>query len=139
MIVAVDTSVVISYLLSSDAQHHAASVLMKKYRPCIHRHALSEAFSILTAGKLHFRLLASEAAELLRDEILPRVRTTELDDAELLDAMAVSQARGVRGADIYDFLHLTAARKMKAARFYTSDVSDFKSIHRSGDPEIFHL
>lgn len=33
MIVAVDTSVLISYLRGSDAHHHAASVLMKKYRP----------------------------------------------------------------------------------------------------------
>ena len=138
MIVAVDSSVLIAYLLSSDARHHAASVLLQKHRPFIHRHALSETFSTLTGGKLRFRLTAREAADLVRDEILPNVRTTELDDAELIEALALSQERGVRGGAVYDWLHLAAARKVQAARFYTTDSTDFKAIHRPGDPEIFH-
>jgi predicted nucleic acid-binding protein len=139
MIVAVDSSILIAYLLSSDDQHHAASVLLKKHRPFVHRYALSEAFSTLTGGKLRFRLTAREATDLMRDDIFPNVRITELDDTELLEAMALSQERGVRGGAIYDFLHLNAARKVQAARFYTTDINDFKAIHRPGDPEIFHL
>jgi predicted nucleic acid-binding protein len=138
MIVAVDSSVLIASLLSGDTHHQTSSRLLKKHRPFIFRHALSEVFSTLTGGKLRFRLTALEAAELLRDEILPRVRTTELTDGEVIAAMTMAREQGVRGGAIYDFLHLTAARKVKAARFHTTDLHDFQVLHRPGDPAIFH-
>ena len=52
--------------------------------------------------------------------------------------MGESQSRGVRGGAIHDYLHLVAARKVGAQRFYTLNVSDFQSFHRQGDPEIVH-
>jgi hypothetical protein len=44
----------------------------------------------------------------------------------------------VRGGGIYDYLHLVAARKAKAARIYTLNLSNFRAIYRPGDPEIVH-
>jgi hypothetical protein len=44
----------------------------------------------------------------------------------------------LRSGAIYDYLHLVAARKAGAARLYTLNVSDFRSFHRPGDPEIVH-
>jgi len=62
-----------------------------------------------------------------------------------LDVAAAARLPGVRlvltDADlaaIYDYLHLVAARKAKAARFYTLNVTNFTAIHRPGDPEIEH-
>jgi hypothetical protein len=52
--------------------------------------------------------------------------------------MRETEARGVRGGAVFDYLHLAAARKAKAARFYTLNVSHFRSFHRPGDPEIVH-
>jgi len=46
------------------------------------------------------------------------------------------KTRGVRGGAIYDYLHLVAARKSGAKKFYTLNLSDFLSFHRPGDPEI---
>ena len=138
MIMAADSSVLIACLVAGDANHHAAADLLRKNRPFVYRHALSEVFSTLTGGKLRFRLSAAQAAELIRDELLPRIKTVELDEAEMVDAMAMAQERGVRGGAIYDFLHLTAARKVKASRFHTTDVNDFRSFHRPGDPEVSH-
>ena len=49
-----------------------------------------------------------------------------------------AQGRGVRGGGIYDYLHLVAARKAKARRMYTLNLSNFRAWHRTGDPEIVH-
>lgn len=138
MIVAVDSSVLIASLVGKDPHHEASASLLEEYRPFIHRHALVETFSTLTGGRLGFRMSTDEIAQLIRESILPWVRTTDLDDAELIEAMSASQDRGVRGGAVYDFLHLRAARKISASRLYTKEVNDFKSFHRHGDPEILH-
>lgn len=138
MIVAADSSVLIASLVEKDPHHEASFSVLEEYRPFVHRHALVETFSTLTGGRLGFRISTDVIARLIRESILPWVRTTELDDAELLEAMSGSQERGVRGGAIYDFLHLCAARKVSASRLYTKDINDFKSFHRPGDPEIFH-
>ena len=138
MIVAADSSVLIASLVGKDPHHEASVSMLEEYRPFVHRHALVETFSTLSGGRLGFRMSTDAIARLIRESILPWVRTTELDDAELVEAMSVSQDRGVRGGAIYDFLHLCAARKVSATRLYTKDVNDFKSFHRPGDPEILH-
>lgn len=138
MIVAADSSVLIASLVGKDPHHDACASVLEEYRPFVHRHALAETFSTLTGGRLGFRMSTDAIARLIQESILPWVRTTELDDAELIEAMSVSQDRGVRGGAIYDFLHLCAARKAGASRLYTKDVNDFKSFYRPGDPEILH-
>jgi hypothetical protein len=47
-----------------------------------------------------------------------------------------TKIRGVSGRAIYVYLHLIAARKAGAKRFYTLNLNDFLSFHRPGDPEI---
>lgn len=138
MIAAADSSVLIASLLGSDPHHEASVSVLEEHRPFIHRHALVETFSTLTGGRLGFRTSPDATAQLIRESILPWVRTTELDDAELIAALSDSQDRGVRGGAIYDFLHLRAARKVGAFLLYTKDLNDFKSFHRPGDPEIAH-
>jgi hypothetical protein len=75
---------------------------------------------------------------LLRKWVSPRLVITAMDDNDSLDAIEQSSARGVRGGAIYDYLHLVAARKARAPVLYTLNVSDFRSFHRPGDPEIAH-
>jgi hypothetical protein len=61
-----------------------------------------------------------------------------LSISETIRAMHEVQSRGVRGGGIYDYLHLVAARKAKARRIYTLNVSDFRAFYRAGDPVIAH-
>lgn len=138
MIVAADSSVLIASLLTQDPHHKASVRVLEEYHPFVHRHALAETFSILTGGRLSFRMSPDQTAQLILESVLPWVRTTDLDDVELVEAMSIFQDRGVRGGAIYDFLHLRAARKIDATRLYTKDVNDFQSFHRAGDPEIVH-
>ena len=51
-------------------------------------------------------------------------------------ALAESEARGVRGGAIYDWLHLAAARKAGAEVFVALNLRDFQSLARPGDPRI---
>jgi hypothetical protein len=99
-------------------------------------HAFTETFSTLTGGRLGFRVPSSDAAKMLRQQIAPKLSSILLDESELLAAFEEAEIRGVRGGAIYDYLHLIAARKAGAKRFYTLNLGDFLSFHRPGDPEI---
>lgn len=55
---------------------------------------------------------------------------------DVMAALAECEARGVGGGAVYDFLHLTAARKAGVARLYTLDARTFQAISRPGDPLI---
>ena len=76
--------------------------------------------------------------DLLENDFLPFLQLTALTPPETLRAMRDCQNRGVRGGAVFDYLHLVAARKAKAARLYTLNVAHFRSFHRAGDPEILH-
>ncbi len=73
---------------------------------------------------------------MLRQQIAPKLSNILLDESDLLAAFEEAEIRGVRGGAVYDYLHLIAARKAGAKRFYTLNLSDFLSFHRPGDPEI---
>jgi predicted nucleic acid-binding protein len=131
-----DTSVIVAALDEADPDHAACRRVLLRGRPGAWSHALSETFSTLTGGRLGFRVSGNETASLLRDFVAPGLALISLTDAELLDACAESEKRGVRGGAIDDFLHLVAARKVGAEQFHTLNLGDFEAMHRAGDPEI---
>jgi predicted nucleic acid-binding protein len=133
---ALDSSVLISALVGSDPDHSACRKLLLSDKFTVYSHALSETFSTLTGGRLGVRISAADTASILREKMAPRLTVQSLSETELLQAYADSERRGVRGGAIYDYLHLVAARKAGATRFYTLNITDFRAIHRAGDPEI---
>lgn len=135
---AIDSSVIISALIGEAPDHDACHAIFLSARHSIHAHALTETFSILTGGRLSLRIPAVDAASILKDQVAPRLDVQSLTETELLTAYGETEARGIRGGAIYDYLHLVAARKAGAMRFYTLNVGDFLSFHRPGDPEILH-
>ena len=92
--------------------------------------------NVAFAGRLGFRVSAETALQLLEQSVLPNVEVTTLSTRELIATLKEAPSRGVRGAAIYDYLHLAAARKAKADRIYTLDASNFQAFHRAGDPEV---
>jgi predicted nucleic acid-binding protein len=135
---ALDSSVIVAAIDGEDPDHAVCRKLLLSAKFSIHAHVLSETFSTLTGGRMAIRVPATEAATLLRRWVAPRLAVIALATRDLLRAFDESSARGVRGGAIYDYLHLVAARKARASAFYTLNVSDFHSFHRSGDPEIVH-
>ncbi|MEO8616214.1 MAG: PIN domain-containing protein [Luteolibacter sp.] len=133
---ALDSSIIVSALCAGDPDHAACRKVLLSDRHSVLAHALTETFSTLTGGRLGFRIPASDAATLLQQQVTPKLRCVLLDADEMLAACEEAEARGVRGGAIYDYLHLVAARKTGAKKFYTLNLSDFLSFHRPGDPEI---
>lgn len=133
---ALDSSVIVSALCAGDPDHDACRKVLLSARHSVLAHAFTETFSTLTGGRLGFRVPASDAASLLRQQVAPKLRNVHLDADDLLAAFEQAEARGVRGGAINDYLHLVAARKAGAKRFYTLNLSDFLSFHRPGDPAI---
>jgi len=134
----IDTSVLVAAMVATEAHHAKCAALLNRKGTGIYTHGLAETFSTLTGGKKPFRMPAVLAAALIEEDYLPDLTTTSLTSAEMLRAMREAESRGVRGGAIFDYLHLVAARKAKAARLYTLNLSHFRAFHRPGDPEIVH-
>src|ERR1700726_5017875 len=136
MSAALDSSILIAALIDAERHHAECGELLDHPGTHIYAHALSEVYSILTGGRLGFRVSAEIAAQLLEQSVLPNVEVITLSARELIAGLNEAPSRGVRGAAIYDYLHLVAARKAKARRIYTLNASNFHTFHRTGDPEV---
>lgn len=138
MSIFVDTSVVVASLDPDEPQHAACDRLMAAGGHSLYVHALAETFSILTGGRLGRRVNAAAATRLLEQSVLPFVVVQSLSGKDLMTALTECEARGVRGAAVYDLLHLAAARKAKAEVLLALDARNFRALARPGDPRIEH-
>ncbi len=87
-------------------------------------HTLAEVFSTLTGGRLGFRYLPDDAAEMIR-EITRSMNFVSLDASEVLTALSDAQRNGVRGGRVHDWLHARAAARAKVEILLTDNLSDF--------------
>ena len=138
MIAFIDTSVLVAAIVGTEDYHRECDALMDSGELGMFAHGLAETFSILTSGRRKLQMTADAASELIEQDFLPLLSVTSLTPTEMMRAMLDAQSRGVRGGGIYDYLHLVAARKAKAARIYTLNLSNFRALYRPGDPEIVH-
>jgi predicted nucleic acid-binding protein len=90
-------------------------------------HALSEAFSTLTGGRLGFKYTADDAAA-LRKSLTRGMHFVDLDHKETLSALNLARKRGVRGARVHDWMHARAATKAGAVVLVTDNHSDFAGL-----------
>jgi len=131
-----DTSVLVASLDPDDPQHGVCDQLLSAGGHEAYAHALAEAFSVLTGGRLGRRVAPDLASRLLEESILPFVKLRTLSERDTVAALRDSAARGVRGGAVYDWLHLCAARKAKAEAFVTLNLRDFQALVRPGDPLV---
>ncbi len=132
-----DASILVAALVDIEPFHRPCARLLLDARPKLARsHGFAETFSTLTGGRLSLRLPASTANRLIQVNLAPRIRAVDLSITEVLDALAESQARGVRGGAIHDFLHLAAAKAAEAETLFTLNLAHFRAFHRPGDPDI---
>jgi predicted nucleic acid-binding protein len=142
MTIHIDTSVLVAAMVTSEDFHAECFRLVMHPEDSqtigMYSHGLTETFSTLTGGRRRVQLPADVVADMLQQDYLPHLVPASLEPAEILQAMCEARSRGVRGGGIFDYLHLVAARKAKAARLYTLNLSNFRAFHRPGDPEIAH-
>ena len=134
----IDTSVLVAAMVADEDFHDVCAALIDAASLGIFAHGLVETFSTLTGGRSAFRMSADDASTILEEDFVPSLEVISLTPIETLRAMRESKLRGVRGGAIFDYLHLVAARKAKAKRIYTLNLSNFRSFHRPGDPDIVH-
>ena len=135
---AIDTSILVAAMVACEPCHMECSRVLDKGKLVLYSHGIHETFNTLTGGKKGYRVPSETFLRIIETDFLPELEVVSLSVAETLKAMHECRSRGVRGAAIYDFLHLAAARKADATRFYTLNIAHFTAFHRAGDPEIVH-
>jgi predicted nucleic acid-binding protein len=131
-----DSSILVAAVTPDESRHAECLTLLKEGGHLIYTHAMLETFSTLTGGKLGVQVHADLAVRLVRETILPRVTVVELTKDEVLQAVGAARKHGVRGAGVYDYMHMVAARKAGASAVHTLNIGHFLHLRREGDPEI---
>jgi len=130
----VDTSILMSAVLSDQPGHELSLDLLHRLRPgkdsCA-AHSLAELYSSLTRMPPPIRRDAEEAL-LLLDDVYARVTPVSLTPDEYIAAMTGYASRGIIGGAIYDGLIARCALKAKADLIYTWNTRDFQRL----GPEI---
>lgn len=124
-----DTSVLLAAFVEDEPNHEAcADAVATSTDSCVYSHALVEAFSLLTGGRLSVRLAARDASALIQTNLVEKMDVISLNTTEVASALCDAEGLGVRGGAIYDLLHLTAARKAKADEVLTLNVRHFRAF-----------
>lgn len=131
-----DTSVILASLDPDEPAHESCDALLAQGGHRIYVHALAESFSILTGGRSARRLDAAVAVQLLQESVLPFIKAVTLTGKEVMAALMGARERDVRGGAVYDYLHLTAAKKAGVAKLVTLERRNFLALAKSGDPRI---
>lgn len=125
-----DTSVMVAAFWGDHADHDASlRVFVEANREtgACGIHSLAEVYATMTALPIR-PILASEQAFLFVQQIVERITTITLDQAEYMDAMRELSDRGMAGGRVYDALLLACARKSRAETIYTWNVKHFCQI-----------
>ena len=128
-----DTSVIVAASVA-DHPHHSRAwpalqcVAMGKDQGFVGAHSIAETYAALTRVPVVPRIHPSEAARIVRDNVLRICSVVPADAAQYLEALATVQEKGLPGAKIYDALLLACAARSGAERVYTFNLSDFREL-----------
>lgn len=131
-----DSSVLVAALVEDEETHEACLTLLRRRDNVTWSHALAEVFATLTGGRLGIRVSPAIASRLIEESLLPRLRLIELGADDVSASLRASEASGVRGGAIFDFLHLVAARKAGASTLHTLNERHFLPLANAGDPKV---
>lgn len=124
-----DTSVLIAAFVQSERRHEAcAKLVTNSSNGCVLAHGMAECFSFLTGGRLSLQISPETAAKIIETNIINCMTVVTLTSDETLETLKNAQASGIRGAGIYDALHLAAARKANAQEIYTLNLRHFQAF-----------
>ena len=116
-----------SALIAAAIDPSVREKLASSERSITRTHALAEIFSTVTGGRLGFRLGADDATNVLTD-LSHHLTFVDLSPEETLEALAQARKKGVRGGQVHDYLHATAAIKSACKALYTLNLRDFANL-----------
>jgi predicted nucleic acid-binding protein len=126
-----DTSVLVAAVVDQLPNHVAAHGCFLKYLEKEHTgycstHTLAECYATLTALPLPRRVSAAEALTLVEKNFARRLQVIDLNSDDYMEALRNTAGRGLLSGQIYDALHVAAARKAGCERIYTYNLSHFR-------------
>ena len=133
-----DASVLVPVVTDQLACHAAAftcfTSLMRSEGAviCTSCHALAECYATLTALPLRRRISGPEALRLIEVNFSQRLKVISLTQSDYQKALRMVAGLGRISGQIYDALHLTAAKKEACERLYTYNHRHFTGL----DPSI---
>ena len=136
-ITAIDTSVIVSGLLSWHEEHAAASAALAELlgsgsEAILPLHSLIEAYAVMTRLPPPHRLSAKDALDLLEGSFQSRSNLVGLAGNEGWDLLRELSRRNLIGGASYDSLILASARKGGARRLLTFNRAHFERIGIQG-------
>jgi predicted nucleic acid-binding protein len=124
-----DTSVLIAAFVQSEQSHEVcAELVTNSSTGCVLAHGMAECFSFLTGGRLSAQISPKTAAMIIETNIIKCMEVITLTPEETLATLKNAEANGIRGAGIYDALHLAAARKIDAKEIFTLNLRHFQAF-----------
>ncbi len=137
MKVFLDASVLVPVVTDQLASHPAAFacftslVKLEGTVVCTSAHALAECYATLTALPLRRRISGPEALRLIEANFIQRLKLISLTQADYHKALRLVAGLGRISGQIYDALHLIAARKEGCERLYTFNHRHFQGLDAS--------
>ena len=133
MRVFLDTSVLVAASAKTHPHHVPAFEALRRVaagqdKGYVGMHSIAETFAALTRLPVQPRIHPSEAARIVRDNVIKHCTLVPAGRAEYLEALTVMQDRGLSGAKIYDALLLVCAARSLAERIYTFNLGDFRAL-----------
>jgi predicted nucleic acid-binding protein len=141
MTVFCDTNVLIAASVAAHVHHTAAKAVLERIcrgddTGCTSAHSLAETFSVLSRMPTVPRLKPQDVLAILEQNIIPHFTLVALVAADYPEAIRALTAKGLGGGQIYDLLHLVAARKPALDRIYTFNESGWKKLAPDLEPLI---
>ena len=133
-----DASVLVPVVTDQLASHPSAFarftslVKPKEAVVCTSAHALAECYATLTALPLRRRISGPEALQLIEVNFSRRLKVISLTQSDYHKALRLVASLGRISGQIYDALHLIAARKEGCELLYTYNHRHFTGL----DPTI---
>jgi predicted nucleic acid-binding protein len=137
MQVFLDTSVLVAASVADHPHHGRARPVLQRVASgddigYVGAHSIAETYAALTRVPVIPRVHPSEAARIVRDNIMRSCNVVPPDTDLYLEALTLVQDRGMPGARIYDALLLACAARSGAERIYTFNLGDFRDLAPPG-------
>lgn len=128
-----DTSVLVAALVVEHPHHAVAASLLndvfsRKAAAFISAHGMAELYSVLTRAPEPLSIHPADAWRMIETSLLPHVDVVSLNGAEYREVVEECSRNGWLGGQVYDLLHIHAARKANCARLYTFNVKHFRAL-----------
>jgi predicted nucleic acid-binding protein len=128
-----DTTVLVAASLQAHVHHGPAKAALERIArgddaAFTSGHCLAETFSVLSRMPTVPKLTPQDALAILEANIIPHFTLLVLAPGDYPQIVRSLAGKGRGGGQIYDLLHLAAARKQTMDRIYTFNEAEWKNL-----------